>query len=161
MKTRMTNWIDKMFTHAREKEWYETYWAIDIHGTVSKPDYRKDSKEIVYYPWAAETLKELTNRKDIKLIMHTSSYPKEIEKYIKDFEKDGIKFDFINENPDVHNSKGSFGYYEQKFYFNVSLEDKAGFDPYLDWEPILHYLQTTKYRPDPKWSNKYVETYHK
>jgi len=34
-------WIKLMFTHAEQKQWYQTYWAIDVHGTITMPDYRK------------------------------------------------------------------------------------------------------------------------
>lgn len=32
-KTNLMKWINKMFKNAQKREWYETYWAIDIHGT--------------------------------------------------------------------------------------------------------------------------------
>ena len=35
------SWIKTMFKHAKNKQWFETYWAFDIHGTISIPDYRK------------------------------------------------------------------------------------------------------------------------
>jgi len=154
-------WIKRMFVHAEKREWFETYWAIDIHGTVSIPDYRKTSKEIEYYPYAKESLQIMTQRKDIIMIMSTSSYPEEIKTYIKQFDKDNIHFNYINENPDISTNKGSYGFYEKKFYFNVNLDDKAGFDPEIDWELIYNYLSTTKYKPNPKWKMKYKEIYHK
>jgi len=154
-------WIKEMFTHAKKKEWFETYWAIDIHGTVSAPDFRKDSPIITYYPYAKETLQLMSEREDIKLIMFTSSYPDEIKVYQKTFEKDDIHFDFINENPDVSDAKGSFGYYYDKPYFNVLLEDKGGFKPEVVWKYLYDYFKNTKYRPNSKWSMKYKEEYHK
>lgn len=145
------SWIKKMFAHAKEKNWYETYWAFDIHGTVSIPDYRKgikkdlsDRSEIVYYPFAKETLQLFTKRDDIIMIMFTSSYPPELEYYVKKFKKDGIEFKYINENPEVSDSKGAFGYYEKKMYFNVLFEDKAGFNPLTDWKHVYDYMLNTK-----------------
>lgn len=154
-------WIKTMFEHAEKKHWFETYWQIDIHGTVSKPDYRRKVKEISYYPYAKETLKLMSNRKDIIMIMSTSSYPDEIKIYDEQFKIDGILFNYINENPEISSDKGSFGYYINKYYFNVAFEDKAGFDPYKDWKFLYNYFKNTKYHPDNTWNMKYKETYHK
>lgn len=151
-KTTMTKWIERMFNRAKEKHWYETYWCIDIHGTISCPDYRRTEKSILYYPYAKETLKLLTDRDDIVLILFTSSYPNEIEKYISDFAKDDIHFNYVNENPEI-NTSDSFGYYDKKMYFNVLFDDKAGFDPYDEWENLYYYLLNTSYRPKKEWKN--------
>jgi len=154
-------WIKKMFQHAREREWFETYWAIDIHGTISHPDFRKSVKEIEYYPYAKETMKILSERDDIILIMSTSSYPDEIAIYQEQFKNDGIFFKYINANPEISSDKGSFGYYKDKYYFNVLIEDKAGFIPETDWKYLYDYFSKTKYRPNPKWNMKIIESYHK
>jgi len=151
-------WIDKMFHHAFEKEWFETYWAFDVHGVIFKPNHRKNSKYAEYYPYAKETLQLLSKRKDIVLIMFTSSYPEEIEYYYDVLKKDKIKFKYINENPDIDSLKGNFGYYVNKFYYNVMFEDKAGFDPYIEWKQILGLLkkyEETGFLPNPEWSTKY------
>jgi hypothetical protein len=145
-----------MFSHAEAKEWYETYWAFDIHGTISLPDYRKTSKEIEYYPFAKETLQLISQtRPDIILILYTSSYPEELKIYYDTFKADGINFKYVNENPEIADAKGSFGYYDKKFYFNVLVDDKCGFEPDTDWEPIYKFFKKTKYRPEPSWSMKY------
>ena len=154
-------WVKKMFEHSEEKEWFEVYFAIDVHGTISVPDFRKDIKEIEYYPYAKETLKLMSEREDIIMIMSTSSYPEEIKVYQKQFKKDGINFKYINENPEISSDKGSFGYYKDKYYFNLLIEDKSGFEPLIDWKFLYDYFSSTKYRPDPKWNMKYKETYHK
>lgn len=154
-------WIDRMFSHSEQKKWFETYWAIDIHGTVSIPDYRKVVKKIEYYPYAKETLKLMSERDDMILIMSTSSYPDEIEIYDEQFKNDKIVFKYINENPEISTDKGSFGYYDNKFYFNVFFDDKAGFNPARDWEFLYEYFSTTKFRPNKNWNMKFKETYHK
>ena len=154
-------WIKEMFEHAEKKKWFETYWSFDIHGTISKPDYRKDNKEIIYYPYAKETLKILSERKDIIMIMNTSSYPDELEIYKKQFKNDNINFNYFGENPEVTSAGGSFGYYKTKFYFNVEFEDKAGFDPKRDWKFLYEYFLNTEYRPNENWSTKTNEDYHK
>lgn len=154
----MTDWIQKMFEHSFEKQWFETYWSFDIHGTILIPTFRKDSYDSDFYPYAKETLQLLTKREDIVMIISTSSYPKEIEHYQKIFKENNIHFKYVNENPDIDSSKGNFGYYENKFYFNVMLEDKAGFVPEEEWRQILlllSYYECTNYLPDPSWSTKF------
>jgi len=153
-------WIKKMFEHAEAKQWFETYFSFDVHGTISKPDYRKSVKEIEYYPYAKETLQLISERYDIIMIISTSSYPDEISVYNKQFEEDGIKFNYVNENPEISSDKGSFGYYKDKFYFNALLEDKSGFNPERDWKFLYDFFKNTPYRPNPEWSMKYKETYH-
>jgi hypothetical protein len=160
-KPQILVWIEKMFQHAEEKKWYETYWFIDLHGVISIPDYRKNSKEIIYYPYVKQTLQFITNsRPDIIMILFTSSYPDEIESYINQFNNDGILFKYVNENPEVSDAKGSFGFYDKKPYYNVLIDDKCGFDPFLDWKPIYEYFINSEYKPDPNWSTKTIEKYH-
>lgn len=158
----LLTWIIKMFNHAKQRNWYETYWFIDLHGVISKPDYRKDVKCIEYYPYVKETLQYLTKeRKDIVMILFTSSYPEEIEIYMKQFEEDGIFFKYINENPEINEAKGTFGCYDKKPYYNVLIDDKCGFDPITDWKPIYEYFLSSDYKPDPSWNFKTTEIYHK
>lgn len=154
-------WIKKMFVHAEKKQWFEVYFGIDVHGTFSVPDYRKSNKKIEYYPYAKETLKLMSERDDIVMIMSTSSYLHEIQIYKKQLDKDSIYFKYINENPEISSDKGSFGYYVDKYYVNAIFDDKSGFNPERDWKFIYEYFSTTKYRPDPTWCMKYKENYHK
>jgi len=83
----------------------------------------------VYYPEAKELLQELTARPDVCLILYTCSHPPEIEFYLKNFAAHNIKFDYINENPEVKTGVGEFGCYDKKPYFNILFDDKAGFLP--------------------------------
>jgi len=162
-KPSLLDWIETMFNHAKDKQWYETYHAFDIHGVISKPDYRKDGKDfkINYYPYAKETLQFLTkNRPDMILFIFTSSYKNEIDCYMKQFEKDNIFFKYVNENPEISDAKGSFGCYDKKPYFNSYWEDKSGFRPLIDWKPIYEYFLSCKYKPDPNWNFKTNEDYH-
>jgi len=155
------SWIDIMFRNAEKRQWFEVYFGVDIHGIISKPDFRKSSKEINYYPYAKETLQLLSERKDIVMFLFTSSYPDEIKKYMEIFKNDNIIFKYVNENPEISTENGSFGYYDKKPYFNVLFEDKAGFFGLYDWFYIYKYFKTTKYRPNPDWSRKVKEKYHK
>jgi hypothetical protein len=156
--TPMTKFIHKMFLHSFSKEWYETFWTIDLHSTIIKPTYKNKRQIFEYYPYAKEVLQLLSNRQDITLIMYTSSFPDEIIYYMKCFKKDNIYFKHVNENPNISSKNGNFGYYEKKFYFNILFDDKAGFDPILEWEQIFKLLlEYEKYNinPDSNWTIKY------
>jgi len=154
----VVNQIQRTFDVSFKKEWYFTYWAFDIHGTILVPSYDLNEDTMQFYPHAKEALQKISKRDDIKMILWTCSYPHEIQKYIRFFAKNGIQFEHVNENPGISSNMGNFGYYEEKFYFNVLFEDKAGFDPLRDWKPVLNqmeYYEKEKIFPNPKWTTKY------
>jgi hypothetical protein len=154
----MINWIDKMFKHAFEKEWFLTYWAFDVHGTILIPTLRKDSFDSDFYPWAKETLQLISKREDIIMILYTSSYPVEIQHYLNVFKENDINFHFVNVNTEIDSSKGNFGFYRDKFYFNALFEDKAGFRPDTEWEAIYNLLKEYEEGnniPNPDWLTKF------
>jgi hypothetical protein len=88
------------------------------------------------FPAAIETLKYLSDRPDITLILWTSSWPKEIEFYTKLFQEYGIKFKYVNSNPEVVSR--SYGCYDSKFYFALLIDDKAGFNAETDWYVVYN-----------------------
>lgn len=136
----ITRAIENCFQHARAKGWSKTYWAFDIHGTILKPTFQRGIISKEFYPYAKEVMQLLSTRTDIVRILYTCSYPHEIEEYLTYFAQHNIHFDNINKNPDV--ADGGYGYYQDKFYFNVLMDDKAGFDGETDWKNIYDLLQT-------------------
>lgn len=131
----MTRLIETAWSEQAKRQWPNTYWLCDIHGTILKPDYGHISKE--FYPFAKEAL-QIATKSDIKLIMWTCSTPEDIEQYIKFFKENDIVFDFIGDNPDALNYP--YGDYRKKPYANVMLDDKAGFDV-NSWETIYLLLE--------------------
>ena len=81
----------------------------------------------------------LSEREDVKLILFTCSHPQELKQYVEFFRTHGIHFDYANENPEVETA--DYGCFDSKIYFNVLLEDKAGFDPETDWLRIKELLR--------------------
>lgn len=138
--------IEKSFKVSKERGWDYTFWAIDIHETMVKPNWSQVELPTEWYPVAKEVMQMISKRKDIRLILWTCSWPNEIEKYLKFFESEGVHFDHVNSNSEVKNT--GYGYYADKPYFNVLLDDKAGFDPETDWE-IIRQLLINKY-PEQK-----------
>lgn len=134
----ITRAINTCLEHAKLKGWDKTYWAFDIHGTMLKPTFKTGVVSTEFYPYAKEVMQMLTRQKNIVRILYTCSYPEEIVQYLKYFDGFSIRFDYVNENPDV--CAGAYGHYDRKFYFNVLFEDKAGFDPLSDWKEVYELL---------------------
>jgi hypothetical protein len=132
--------IEKCFSLASSKGWDKTYWAFDIHGTIVRPNYQPGKISTVFYPEAKEVMQMLSTRKDVIRILYTCSYPHEIEQYLAYFSEHGIHFDYVNQNPEI--ACGAYGYYEDKFYFNVLFDDKAGFDGETDWKLIKDFMRS-------------------
>ena len=139
--------IRKQHFEALDKypKWGFTYWAFDLHGTIIKPNYETGNIPKEFYPYAKEVLQMLSKRDDIVMYMYTCSHPHEQEQYVKYFEDEGITFKWVNENPDVPTDNNGYGYYEDKPYFNVLFEDKAGFDPALYSVYHLDFLFALSY----------------
>ena len=58
--------------------------------------------------------------------------------YLSHFASDGIRFDFVNDNPEVGNTPLSD--FEAKLYYNVGIDDKFGFEPEVDWISVIEAL---------------------
>lgn len=132
--------IENTFRMKTEKKWPEIYFCIDLHGTIipSGRDSNDQTDEMKFYPGAKEVLQKLTARKDIFLILWTSTPPERAATVLKQFADEGITFDFFNENPHARNTpRSDFG---KKFYFNVLLDDRAGFEPETGWIDIKNCL---------------------
>lgn len=140
----ITKSFEVAFERMRAKNWDTIYILVDIHGTVFKPSYHKEEK-FEFYEHAKGALQMLSEWSSIKLIMWTSSTPEMIKKFLDVFEENDIHFDYVNENPEVKalptDPKSSD--FSNKFYFNIGLDDKFGFDPEEDWGEIIKYFYFT------------------
>jgi hypothetical protein len=142
--------FEKTFAKSQKNHWYEKYIMIDVHGVITVPNYEIEEVRIDYPKYAKESLQMLTEREDIRLILFTSSYPDQTHRYVNALAEDGIHFNYINENPEIR-SYEDFGYYETKPYFDIFLDDKAGFE-YSDWTEIYKFLRTSPV-PMKSWAN--------
>ena len=140
----ITRAIKKAIINAKAKGWDKMYWAFDIHDTIVKPNWSVKEIPTEFYPLAKEALQLISNRDDVVMILYTCSHPHELEKYVNFFRLHEIYFDYVNENPEVESEQ--YGYYERKPYFNVLFEDKAGFDPYEDWGPVMKVLKSDEFK---------------
>ena len=137
--------LEDAFGRSKAKGWDRIYVMVDLHGTIFKPCYHNIEK-FEYYPWAKETLKLMSNLNingvKVVLILWTSTMYHYTCNYIVKMNEENIKFDYINENPEVEalitDPKSSD--FSNKFYFNIGLDDKFGFDPEHDWMEIYKFL---------------------
>tara|TARA_R110000772_G_scaffold149759_1_gene260446 strand:+ start:987 stop:1397 length:411 start_codon:yes stop_codon:yes gene_type:complete len=129
--------VKTAFQRAEEQQWDCTYWVIDLHGTILVPT-RTAEISTQFYMHAKEVLFHLTHRTDINTILWTCSNENKVAKYVDYFAECGIVFDQIGHNHEVSNTE--YGNYENKMYANVLLEDKAGFDPAVEWGMLRKYF---------------------
>lgn len=130
----------KEFKKAKSRGWKDIYVFVDLHETCVEPNYTPGEITTEFYPYAKETLQLMTKRPDIKLVMWTSSHPKEINQYIRFFIENQIEFLYVNENPEVTTQLGGYGNYDKKPYMNILIDDKAGFDP-IEWKDVHSIVQ--------------------
>ena len=121
-----------------DRGWDKVYWAIDIHDMILKGNYSKEL-ELSYYPDCLGTLRMLSKDKENVLILYSSTWRKQINKVWAELGKEGILFNYINENPEVKNTE--ICEFSKKFYFNILVDDKVGFDPKEDWRKIYEYYK--------------------
>lgn len=146
----IVNAFKQAFKRAKEKNWDSMYVLIDMHGTIFKPSYLKE-ETYEYYPYVKEVMRILndwyyTSKGDMNVvcILWTSTTREAGKEYIERMKEDGIRFDYVNENPEVSRQETDpkSSSFDDKFYFNVGLDDKFGFDPDKDWKKIYDYLIT-------------------
>ncbi|MCX5657686.1 MAG: hypothetical protein NTZ48_05635 [Candidatus Omnitrophica bacterium] len=131
--------IERAFKTAKSRKWTQLYWAIDLHDTICPADYKTAHTD--FYPWAKRTLHLLSNRLDCVLILFTSSHQQQIKETLHWLQHDnGIFFSYVNENPIIQNIVTAD--FSRKFYFNIMLDDKAGFNP-KDWKAIYQLIKKT------------------
>lgn len=135
--------FERAWKGAKKKNWDSIYIAVDIHDTIFYGNYKSTELPTEFTPGAQMTLKMLSDRNDIVLILYTCSHPHEIEKYKQHLVEHGINFIHANINPSVIDNE--LGCYSHKPYFNVLLEDKAGFNCETDWFEIYDWFIN---RPD-------------
>lgn len=134
----LVKYLDKLLKMKEDKGWKHLYFMVDVHNTIIKPTY-DSSDRFEYFPYAQETLRLLSSRSDVKLIMWTSTYPVTIESYQEQFKDSGIIFDFVNENSDIKND--SIRYFDTKFFYDIGIDDKFGFEAEKDWKEVYEYLK--------------------
>jgi len=132
--------IRRTFVELRPKRnWNTIYWLVDVHGVIIPGSWRSENNYDVIAPECIEVLQWITNRKDQRLILWTSSMKDEINEIVVWLWRNyGINVDYVNENPEEKNTE--YADFSLKPYFNVLIDDKAGFEPEKDWAAVKQEL---------------------
>ena len=129
--------IDRAYGMKYARGWDTIFWAIDVHSTICEGKYELD-QDFQFYPYSEQVLQFLSRQEDTCLILYTCSHSTEIYKMQQFLAQHNIIFKYVNCNPEVPDT--ALGCYTDKFYFNVLLEDKSGFEP-EDWFDIKTMLE--------------------
>ena len=133
------NYIKRAYKRSAAKGYPKVYVAIDLHEVIVTPTYSKFNTGAEIYPYAIQVLKHWTENPAVCLILWTASHRAAIDDMLERLGIHGIKFDYINENPEV--PSGALCDFGAKFFFDICLEDKAGFEAEKDWEGIYNTLK--------------------
>ncbi len=118
--------------------WDKLYVLVDVHDTIFKASYDRTEAKPWFLGCSRKVLQRLTSDPRFVLILWTSTWPDKISEYLKIFEDSGIKFDYVNSNPEVLSN--GLSCFDGKPYFNIILDDKAGFQAERDWMIIDRIL---------------------
>lgn len=145
--------IEKAFQKRIERGYKNLYFLVDLHSTIIKKDYSLKHEERTLYPGAAEVLRYLSDREDMKLILWTSStadYVYGIRKWLsQDY---CINFDFCNENP--HFKVDALADFSKKFAFDILLDDRASFSAETDWFLVAKSLEIQTGHKILEWNSE-------
>lgn len=131
------NLFQKEFQKKTDRKWDKIYVLVDIHDTVIPSDYKSDGRLLTCYEHSLECLQLMSAREDVYLILWSSCTQETAKFYLDFFEKNNIIFGSFNDNPEESNTP--YACFDKKPYFNVILDDKAGFEP-EDWLTLKNYF---------------------
>lgn len=130
--------IKQAYKTKEEKQWPKLFWAIDLHGVCLNSNYANSNYTFINDK-VVEALQLLQQHSENELIIWSSRHDFEKPSILDFFAKNGINIKYFNTNPLVNNT--ITGDFTQKFYFNILLDDKAGFDPDIDWQTIIDFYK--------------------
>lgn len=126
--------IKKTFEQKAARGWDTVYVLLDVHGTLIPGGFHNKRDFTFISDDCLEVLKWFSDRKDFRIIIWTSSCTVEAAETLEWLEEHGIIVDYINHNPECRDTKTAC--FSQKPYFNILIDDKAGFEPEKDWAEI-------------------------
>lgn len=132
--------FNKAYLHKAMRKHDFLYIAIDMHGTVFNYFNRSSTSNISGE--AVLALRLLTEQSDVIMVGFTSSYQSDIKEMRGLLKHQGVKFSYFNENPECRDTET--GDFSKKFYYDILLDDRAGFDPLIHWQEIIDYYTKEK-----------------
>ena len=133
--------ILRAYRAKKKRGWEKIYIAVDLHDTITWSTYKRKegASKKVFFPDAVEALRYFSSFDSITLILYTSSFADYLSDYYEQMAEKGVHFEYLNENPECPST--DTGDFSLKFYFNVLLDDKAGFNPMSDWKRIHKLIE--------------------
>lgn len=125
--------IARAYQVMHERGYDTIYWAIDLHGVCMKSNYTTGSHEFINQS-AIDVLKMISDRPESKIILWSSVHDSQKHAILELFAANGITVHGFNNNPYERNTET--GCFDEKFYFSILLDDKAGFDLAYDWSNV-------------------------
>ena len=138
----ITKAISRAIQKRKERGYDYLYWCIDIHGVILSPTYKLNNDGANFYDDAIKTLKLISADPINKIILWSSSYATPMQDIINKLNDKGVRVDYVNENPECPNT--ALCDFSSKLYFDILLDDKAGFEPEVDWKAICQFLEYCK-----------------
>lgn len=137
------NALIKAFEKRVKRGYDTTYWAIDIHDTIVPSTYTyPNNYDLTLYPYMIKAMKLLSSMQDQRLILWSCTTQEKIQELLQALIKHDIYISYFNENPECRSNDISC--FDKKFYFDILLDDKAGFDPEYDWKLIYSHIRTIR-----------------
>ena len=137
----ITEILKHTFEQKEVRKYAKIYWAIDLHDTVITGKYNRFNEGAMIFPHAKEVLDYLHDSPVHQTILWTSSWTDAVQDILKRYD---LKFNYFNENPECPST--DMCDFNKKHYFNVLIDDKAGFQGITDWFEIGEALYKLDYR---------------
>ena len=132
--------IEEAYIYAQKKGWPTLYWLVDIHSTIAESNYADEMPSLIQE--AVPAIQELQSYSETCLILWSSCYKHDHLRYMRHFLiEGGMKFTYFNENPEIVST--ATGDFSMKPYFNVLIDDKAGFRR-NDWKMVVEAVRTCR-----------------
>lgn len=133
----------RAFEKRRDRNYDTTYWAIDIHDTIVPSTYTyPNTYNVTAYDHMLECLQLLSGMPDHKIILWSCTAKERSTELIDLLKTHDINIDFYNENPECEST--DICDFNSKFYTDLIIEDKAGWNPYKDWSLLYVHLLLIK-----------------
>lgn len=130
--------LKRTFALMPERKWDTLYVLVDVHGTIIPGSWHKKNDFQFIHPDCKEVLQQMSRSRLFRLIMWTSSKDDEIIEIFQWLYYHGIVVDYHNGNPEVRDTE--YACFDAKPYFNILIDDKAGFEPEVDWTEMKRQL---------------------
>ena len=133
----ISNAIERAYNIAKKRDYDTLYWMIDLHGTCLKSNYISGNYEFINDD-VLIGLQAIQDQDSSCIIIWSSCHEAAKAPILSFLNEHGIFPDYFNENLEIEDTAtGAFG---EKFYFNIGIDDKFGFDADTDWMEVVHTL---------------------